>query len=144
MVVKNKGNTATFVTSRAETIIDLTLVSDTIHNAVTDWHVNKSYQFSDHRRLEFDLNYTCENIILTRNFRSADWQHFKAILDGLDRKSGWYTPIAWSKQILDEEVTHFLQRVNIALDKVCPLRKIDFGTKNVKTWWNKNQQVFKH
>ena len=139
LTVANTGSVPTFVTARAATIIDLTLVSDTFAQKVTEWKVNKEYQFSDHRRLEFNLKCTSDNIVFTRNFRSANWSRFQPILEANPR---WSPPCEWTKQILDQEVSIFLDKIIKAMNIICPLRKINFNKR--MTWWNSELQSLKH
>ena len=139
LAIKNKGKVPTFVTTRAETIIDITLVSDIIANKITNWNVNKEYQFSDHRRIEYTLEFSTKNVVYTRNFRTTNWEHFRDILKG---KSKWVPPLRWTKYTLDQEATKFLEIIKETLDKACPVRQIDFGNKR-KSWWNNNLAALK-
>ena len=131
LAVVNTGYEPTFVTSRAETIIDITLVSEPILGDISNWFVNKSYQFSDHRRLEFTLNFSSTNIVYTRNYKTANWQKFRTLLNAA---KPWNPPLGWTRQVLDKEVTNFLDWIKDALELTCPIRMINF-TKVKKTWW---------
>jgi len=43
----NRGNVPTFITKACQTIIDLTLVSDSLVGAVKNWAVSDEHSFSD-------------------------------------------------------------------------------------------------
>ena len=139
LLVVNKGNEPTFVRGMAKTIIDITLVSESIAKDISDWIVNKDHKFSDHRRLEYKLKYTSKNVVYTRNFRSADWIRFRTILE---KTRSWTPPVIWSRQVLDKEVSNFIGQIRKALEVVCPLRKIEFK-KNKGSWWNNELSTLK-
>jgi len=52
----NRGNVPTFITKACQTIIDLTLVSDSLVGAVKNWAVSDEHYFSDHRFIETVLS----------------------------------------------------------------------------------------
>ena len=56
LMVCNQGAKPTFVTSRANSIIDLTLCSRGMVGGIKKWKVSEQHQFSDHRRILFQLN----------------------------------------------------------------------------------------
>ena len=138
--VVNVGTTPTFVTIRASSIIDVTLVSDDMAAKITNWRVNKEYQFSDHRRLEFELDCNPCRKILTRNFKKGNWKLFRTILK---RNPDWSPPIRWSKSILDAEAVKLTTEIQKALDVACPLRQVDLNVTK-KNWWNDDLQALKH
>jgi len=45
----NRGSVPTFITKACQTIVDLTLVSDSLVGAVKNWAVSDEHSFSDHR-----------------------------------------------------------------------------------------------
>ena len=76
--IMNQGQIPTFVGTRGSTIIDITLTNRT--HLVHDWMVNPNDQMSDHRRLEFSLDFEYRQTILTRSLNNADWEKFRKIL----------------------------------------------------------------
>jgi len=50
------GNVPKFITKACQTIIDLTLVSDSLVGAVKNWAVSDEHSFSDHRFIETVLS----------------------------------------------------------------------------------------
>ena len=139
LAVMNVGHAPTFVTKRAKSIIDVTLVSDTITDKVANWNVNKEYQFSDHRRLEFEIKYKAIITVVTRNFRKANWNIFKSFLG---KNRNWNPPCFWNKLVLDEEVDKYTHEIQKSLDVACPKRKININ-KAKKVWWSNNLENLK-
>jgi hypothetical protein len=78
LIICNDGLEHTFVSTRAKSFIDITLTNKV--ELIRNWKVNTTFQFSDHRRIEFDVNFQVE-IKLTRNFGKANWSLFQSILD---------------------------------------------------------------
>ena len=139
LVIKNVGCASTFITRRAESIIDITLVSEGFANKVVEWQVNREYQFSDHRRLEFNLEFQSRKTILTRNFKNANWALFRIHLG----KNKWVPPCKWSKLDLDKEVEQYTAQIQKSLDVACPMKEIDVNSAK-KLWWNNTLQRLKH
>ena len=110
--VRNRGSTSTFCSTRAESIIDITLTNSWCL-PVKDWVVDVSDSFSDHRYIRYTFEVSNISIVKQRrNFSRAHWDHFKAnlsLLDtpevvpdpvGIDAAVEWLTEAIWS--ILDE------------------------------------------
>ena len=99
----NHGSVATFITSRASSIIDLTICSYGLINKIHDWSVNLNYQSSDHRRLEFKLKQVglAEGKI-SFALKKADWNLFSYKLEQLTTSA--HVQI-WTPEILDQHVS---------------------------------------
>jgi hypothetical protein len=54
--------TPTFFTTRGESFIDLTLISENLTNAIKNWEVLETNSMSDHRYIVFDINEKTEEI----------------------------------------------------------------------------------
>ena len=129
----NQGNELTFVSAIGSSIIDLTLCSLQLINKINDWFVEPEYQFSDHRKIVFtlDFDYTLE--IWSRSLRKADWKFFRSILHkSLPRLQ---EPIFWERQTLDKKVDELVCKIQQALDRACPLRKIKVKGPTIQ-WWS--------
>ena len=68
----NTGSEPTFVTRRSQTIIDLTLASESVAELITGWHVSKEASCSDHRWIRFDLQVCIQETPPKRNPRNTD------------------------------------------------------------------------
>jgi len=69
----NRGNVPTFITKACQTIIDLTLVSDSVEGGVKSWPVPEEHSFSDHRFVETVLSLDSPLPVSFANPRGADW-----------------------------------------------------------------------
>ena len=89
LVVCNQGSKFTFMTTRAKSIIDLTLCSRDMVTRIRNWKVNETHHFSDHRRITFWMN--MEPTPQTRGWalKSADWGMFK---QRMGERSGRFKP----------------------------------------------------
>lgn len=76
--VQNIGSVPTFRTSRASSVIDVTLTKGV---DVWNWHVDESYNASDHNTIFFDIE---ADEVVPREIRpwaKADWRKFTDSLD---------------------------------------------------------------
>ncbi len=81
--VANSGGEYTFSTSRANSIIDITLVNSSTSNSIfpRNWRVLSEESFSDHKYLSFKLGEFEEEINLSRKLKGVDWPK---ITEGMD------------------------------------------------------------
>ena len=118
--VDNEGDSATFVSSRYGTVIDLTISSYTLD--VSQWTVDTTPCLSDHRRIFYTLHLNTKRSFKRRNFKGANWVTFREELDNrLDYSN--QNPI-WDSQRLEQEVSKLENCIIQALDKVAPLCKV--------------------
>ena len=110
--VANVGNTPTFQTSRARSIIDVTLVKGA---TLEGWQVSTEYNGSDHHSIYFsivlDMTYPKD----FRPWHSADWELFRDKLKG-----NYNIPKTVSIKKLDKLVSYLYSRLNDAIDAACP------------------------
>ena len=85
--ILNRGSKPTFVTTRRQEVIDITLGSKKVAQAIKDWQVAEEVTLSDHRLIEFKLagDANREPTEVYRNPRATDWQLYK---EGLERRLG--------------------------------------------------------
>ena len=55
LTVVNRGCKPTFINSIRQEVIDITMVSDSLSDRISNWHVSDSHSFSDHCYIEFSL-----------------------------------------------------------------------------------------
>jgi len=79
----NRGNVPAFITKACQTIIDLTLVSDSLVGAVTDWAVSDEHSFSDHRIIETVVSLDSPLPVSFANPRRADLHRIKEVLTNI-------------------------------------------------------------
>jgi len=130
LTVHNSDSEATFVTSRASSIIDVTLTNKWYQLCfdISDWRVDKSLSFSDHRYLRFSSGFFSPTQMSNRPFLKADWTrfycHVSCKIDNLP--SAFTTNLhvaaqAWTDMIVS------------TLDEVIPLQPVKRG--RPVPWW---------
>jgi ribonuclease HI len=132
--VVNSGNTSTFKTSKAESIIDVMLVNKHFDGnlSIRDWNVaSDTPSFSDHRYIEFSMGEYVPEERSYRNLRKADWATFRESL--LVTKLPNISPDGSN---LDECADSFESMVKVALDAACPLKTSTPVKPN--SWWNES------
>ncbi len=117
--VLNLGSESTFMSSRADSIIDVTMVNATAITLLDleDWRVDKSMSASDHRYLLFSIGRFTPKGELVRNLKRADWETFRSILDQAELPGE-----PTSAEGLDAGALALEQCILNALDGVAPLR----------------------
>jgi hypothetical protein len=67
-----------------------------IDENIANWAVNTSESLSDHKRIEFNLEFDCSRTIESRNYNKANWGLFDSIIvcktELLDPKIKWDGP----------------------------------------------------
>jgi len=79
----NRGNVPTFKPNTCQTIIDLTLVSDSLVGAVKNWAVSDEHSFSDYRFIEPILSVDSPLPVSFAIPRQADWYRYKEVLTNI-------------------------------------------------------------
>ena len=125
----NVGTEPTFVTSRSQTTIDLTLVTSNCKNAHS-WKLWKGLNFSDHRTIEFIVDFSVkpEKPMIKR----VNWEGFKTAVEIDDRHYN-----LWSAETIEFECDQLLKVINTALEKssfYTPLKR------RSPNWWNDDLQ----
>ena len=104
--VLNRGNRPTFETSRASSIIDITLSFDS-SNQVSGWKVRTDHWFSDHKCIEFYLK---TNKIKLPTVRCINWSIFR---DSLFVEE--FDPDIWTPGTIEREAAALEKSINDAL-----------------------------
>jgi len=107
----NRGNVPTFITKTCQTIIDLSLVSDSLVGAVKNCAVFDEHLFSDHRFIETVLSLDSTLPVSFANPRPADWHRYKEVLTNI-------LPMEPSESITN------LQELDRAVDKFTEARAV--------------------
>jgi ribosome-associated toxin RatA of RatAB toxin-antitoxin module len=116
LVIKNIGKEFTFVNTMGhKTIIDITFTSRSLDENIANWAVNTSESLSDHKRIEFNLDFDCSRTIESRNYNKANWGLFDSIIV---RKTELLDPkIKWDRPRLDLEAEKLEKTIKYALNK---------------------------
>ena len=131
LTVMNAGSVPTFVTSRAQSIIDVTVVNCAAleHLNLREWTVSTEMSASDHRYILFELGKYRASSEKFRNLRKADWDTFQSLLS----KGTLPTPKEDGSN-LDECAEALQGLIQEALDTACPLKPALQRPPN--PWWN--------
>jgi len=135
----NRGNVTTFITKTCQTIIDLTLESDSLVGAVKNWAVSDEHSFLDHRFIETVLSLDSPLPVSFANTRRADWHRYKEVLTNI-------LPLQPSESItnpqeLDGTVNKFTGACNTAFKVACPTGKSK-GRKK-PPWWTQQISILR-
>ena len=127
--VENRGNIPTFQSLRAQSVIDVTLTSGV---NVWNWHVDESFNGSDHNSIFFDIEL---DLVAPREIRpwdKADWRKFT---DSLDKVRDIPRRITCKK--VDKMVDKLYKDIDIALDSACPKFKVTRKRKKAEWYTDK-------
>jgi hypothetical protein len=129
--VSNVGQCPTFLRQGAETIIDVTFATPCVANMIKNWEVWDRFVFSDHRRIDFDLDMTISRPKPSRNYRKVDWEIFNKEMEA----KAWYPPHSWCPQTLDFHTNKFEKDMWNIMDAHYPLNSYR-AKGRLPTWWN--------
>ena len=76
--VVNVGTEPTFVNSIRSEAIDITIVSSSYRDRVTNWGVSEEISFSDHRYIVFETENVEPPSVLCRNPKKTNWTQYEA------------------------------------------------------------------
>ncbi|XP_055855996.1 uncharacterized protein LOC129919170 [Episyrphus balteatus] len=117
--VSNTGNEPTFVTRNRQEVLDITLVSDSIHQRILNWKVSEEHSFPDQRYIQFSLNDVTTKQLAFRNYRKTNWKKYRETLKSLLKPEFLSYP---SNTIdLDNKVNDLTSALNLSMNNSCPL-----------------------
>jgi len=134
LTVLNQGREKTFITSRASSIIDITLCNDTAINSldISAWRVNTEKEsFSDHRYINFTMGEWRPLVETYRNLNQVNWQLYKEKLSTFQQPQ-----IKKDCSNLDECANWIVNRIQETLEAICPKRRALNRPPN--PWWNED------
>lgn len=132
LVVCNRGNDPTFVTSNRREVLDITFVSEHSAVEVTNWRVSSKASLSDHCWILFELQLTTRGRGTFRNPRRANWSKFRREL----RKSGepHSTEDLTSAEAVDNAVDALTGLLARSFERSCPVSR--YSGKKRPPWWS--------
>jgi hypothetical protein len=80
--IMNRGNRSTFVTSKRQEVINITIATLYAGNFVKNWHVNEEVICSDHGYIRFTITGIDRMVEVFCNPRRTDWESFRTDLSG--------------------------------------------------------------
>ena len=132
--VENRGFMPTFQTVRAQSIIDVTLTKGI---DVWNWHVDTTYNASDHHTIFYDIEVEEVPPKDIRPWAKADWRKFT---DTLDKNRP--LPDRMTCKKLDREVDKLYKDIDYALHLACP--KFTASNKRKKSDWYTDKIAILH
>lgn len=130
--IMNKGTEPTFVNKIIKQVLDITLVSQEIQTRVHNWHVSPEITLSDHREINFILDYNTEPDSLFRNPRKTDWTGFTEHVQIMLQPFSDFDDINSPKE-LDVATRILSDTLRTAFYLACPGR---VHSPNKSHWWN--------
>lgn len=140
LIINNVGNEATFLTSRASSVIDITLTSPNVHNNIHNWHISNEISMSDHRWIcyEVDLSIACQ--IGYRNVKRTNTEMFKSLIaqccTNLSVLGNCQSFEAFEKKAKD-----ITEIIVACYEKSCSLRTPGLGGNT--PWWSKEIEALR-
>lgn len=129
--VHNVGQTPTFQTTRAESIIDVVLTNHHVNDNLnlTEWRVDTSRpSFSDHRYINFTLGSYVPTENWFRNLKRANWGVFKAMFNIESSPN-----VEQDGSNIDACAEWLESMTEKALEAACPLRRA--MPRRPNSWW---------
>ncbi len=137
LIICNRGNAPTFVTSNRQEVLDVTFASDTLSGRIRDWRVGEEHSFSDHRYIEFSLDAKAPAELTRRNYRKTNWVKYRNTFGGLLNSVPSFQP--QTEDDIDLLVDRLTGVFNESLDNSCPMGKP--RGKKKPPWWTKELQI---
>ena len=133
LFVLNKGNEPTFMDSRRQEVIDITICTRSLRDWVENWRVSGEPSGSDHRQIHLSLREVQIEEYWIRNPKNTDWDGFRRDLSVLIKT----IPTRFRKCTELDETAAMLQGAIIsAFNNNCPLKKKSHKRKT--NWWNQS------
>ncbi|CAH3872825.1 unnamed protein product [Pieris brassicae] len=131
LILANSGSEPTFVNARAQTIIDLTMVSAGMSDHIHDWHVSNELSCSDHRWIRFAIKGDLPKPQPRRIPRRTDSVKFSRLFSSEVAKLTIPTTI--DVQDIDTHVKKLTSLLVTSYEQSCPLTIPRQGGK--QNWW---------
>ncbi|MCP3661285.1 MAG: hypothetical protein GY696_02130 [Gammaproteobacteria bacterium] len=128
----NRGDRPTFVITNRREVIDITLASSEVSNAVGNWRVSDEESLSDHRLIRFSIPVDSPPPVLYRNPRATDWVSYnEELCQGLEGD----TPAVWTSDQIEVQTSRLQSAIVSAYEASCPLKRAK--SKRGAIWWNR-------
>ena len=138
--ILNKGCEPTFVTSRSQTVIDITLATPTISSKITEWHVSTEPTMSDHRYIKFNINSYKATPKAYRNPKLTDRQSFRDHLSTTMRD--FPINVILDVTTLETAVQRLQNHIIESYENSCPVKSAN-ARRSTAPWWCKELSKLK-
>ncbi len=112
------NNQPTFITCRATSTIDVTMVTGETANIIREWRVHLDDFSLNHRLIEFGITISVRTPMYFPNWKLVDFSIFRKSLDKM-----MTAPLkSWTARILEGEVEYFRASIKKALNISHPVK----------------------
>lgn len=137
LVVANTGNMPTFQIENYGSILDLTIVTETISPEICNWEVLQEESLSDHNYISFEVDKQTKTVPPLQNERNKGWQVKKLDHDHLQSIVG---NLKGESTITPSKFTENLVKI---CDKVMPKKRVNLRRKPAYWWTNEIAELRK-
>ncbi|KAJ8975986.1 hypothetical protein NQ317_016232 [Molorchus minor] len=135
LAVANVGNTSTFRRlGNAQTIPDITLVTDGLAGDITGWRVIEDYTGSDHQYITFSVGREVQQPVRDRR-QTVGWNANKMKEQDLSRVIGEGKEAVLRAHTSAAIVDGTMQLIQRACDQSMPRKRPPHGRKKAVYWW---------
>ena len=138
--VSNRGCTPTFINSRSQTIVDITLTTWHISSLIQNWHVSDCVTLSDHQWINFEINLINAPKKPFRDPRRTDKDKYRRQLK--ENLEGVNKMVPTKCGEIEQYVKILQTATRQAFETSCPLRTSQQPNEATK-WWCQELTYFK-
>ena len=131
-LVANQGSTETFVSSRASSIIDITLSKGKGTKLVNNWRVDTSPSMSDHRYILWNSQKLLRPQERVRNLYRDNWSVFREVLE-----QKWRVGVNPLDHMTEEKMNRLVDKLYSEIEASLDISHPKQPTKKDRVpWWN--------
>ena len=132
--INNRGCEPTFISSRYQTIIDVTMSNEFADELVENWHVSSEATCSDHRRICYEINYKAKQPTPRRNPRKTNKARY---VETITNKIAKLTLKDMTNNVdnIDNNVENLTTCINSSYKQSCPLPNKSTNKQAHNNWW---------
>ncbi len=128
----------TFIRINCATHIDLTISTNTLLPKIKNWEVLAEDMLSDHLCLHTSLDKTTKHTKQIRSFKKANWDHFTALLRGMDWPNFNFT----NASDIDAATKTLTENITNTIENITP--KIYITGSHIKDrWWTEELRLMR-
>ncbi|KAG7309924.1 hypothetical protein JYU34_004438 [Plutella xylostella] len=118
--ILNIGSEPTFVSSRYQTIVDVTFATTGVTDLISDWHVSNEPSCADHRRICFKLQAKPPQVKPRRNPRKTDrTKYVQALTQNFQTIN--FKDMSQSTAAIETNVLSLTTCITTSYEQACPL-----------------------
>ena len=137
LTVLNHGVEPTFLTTRRQEVLDISIASPDAKRFKSNWHVSLIETLSDHRRIHFEL---CNPVTIAREFRNPRKIDYLSFNIELSKSLPGLESLIDNTHPTVDQIDGLADKLQLALNNAmvhsCPVSKPKSNKKS-KSWWSK-------